>query len=284
MRVSGLGLLLAALVSLIAASPVAALLIDDFSGGNDDSWNRGGNLEPLSQPTFDASSGRYQMGSTGDVDWLLESPTAQVFPGLGAGYSSSAGNSQYGNGVLTVNVTLDNSSSSAFLSLRGTPQSPLGSAWDSAYYFAVNNAGDSLYIARRGGDATCATQVVAECYLGSMPLSPGAVSAGIEYFLQASATGDTLGLKFWATTDPEPAAPQLTALTTQQPVTLSGTGFGLGLYASEVISVPIEFPGIATSPAISGSFDNVSFSPVPEPTTALLLGLGLLGLAIRQRV
>jgi len=126
--------------------------------------------------------------------------------------------------------------------------------------------------------------VVAECYLGSLALSPGAVSAGIEYFLQASAIGDTLGLKFWAATDPEPAAPQLIALTTQQPVALSGTGIGLGLYASEVTSVPIEFPGIATSPAISGSFDNVSFSPIPEPTTASLLALGLLGLAVRRRV
>jgi len=280
MRVS---VLMGVLTGFVLASSVEALLIDDFSDGNDDGWNRGGNLEPLSQPMFDASSGRYQMGSSGDVDWLLETPTSQVFPGLGAGYISSSGNSQYGNGVFTVNVILDNSSSSAFLSLRGAPQSPPGRLWASAYHFSVNNAGDALYIARQGGDSACAAQVAAECYLGSLGLSPGSVSAGIEYFLQASAIGDTLGLKFWAATDPEPSAPQLTALTTQHLVTLSGTGIGVGLYASEVISVPTEFPGIVTSPPISGSFDNVSFSPIPEPTTASLLALGLLGLAMRRR-
>ncbi|MGH0029979.1 MAG: PEP-CTERM sorting domain-containing protein [Myxococcota bacterium] len=46
---------------------------------------------------------------------------------------------------------------------------------------------------------------------------------------------------------------------------------------SQIDRVELSFAG-------SGAIDNVTFDPVPEPSTALLLGLGVAGLAARTRI
>ena len=52
---------------------------------------------------------------------------------------------------------------------------------------------------------------------------------------------------------------------------------GAGFDAADVRSLNVAYTGSSSS----GAIDNVTF--VPEPTTAVLVGLGLLGLGIARR-
>jgi hypothetical protein len=99
----------------------------------------------------------------------------------------------------------------------------------------------------------------------------GGLIIGAEYHMQASFVGNALGFSAWASGDVPPAVPQLNFTLDAANSFSDQGGFGLTAYA-------------ASDGVFSASFDNVTFTPIPEPSTALLIGLGLAGMAARRRV
>jgi hypothetical protein len=91
------------------------------------------------------------------------------------------------------------------------------------------------------------------------------ITTGTEYWIEAQVIGTDLSMNFWEVGQSKPLAPLLTASDS----TLTSGQIGLVAYHW------------GTSAVLSASFDDVTF--VPEPSTALLLSLGLVGLSVRRR-
>ena len=84
-----------------------------------------------------------------------------------------------------------------------------------------------------------------------------------------------ISMKVWQVDDDEPPLPQFTDLVGEVRFPTGGD--------SRLVGEPRR-AGWYTSPAIFDiTFDDIYFTPIPEPTSASLTGLGLLGLAVWRR-
>jgi len=72
----------------------------------------------------------------------------------------------------------------------------------------------------------------------------------------------------WAASEPEPSEPQVSVFDD----TYTEGGFDLSAYKWK-----------SNPSVISASYDDVTFSAIPEPATSFLLALGLAGLGVRRR-
>jgi hypothetical protein len=168
--------------------------------------------------------------------------------GTAAFWQDSALSSNFSDGILTARVLMDNDSSNISLVMRADE-----SGWTN-YSFSMNNNLDAILITLTVDeiDSTLAFSVLT-------------ITSGTEYWLEAQAIGSDLSLSFWEVGEAKPLTPLLSvsdsALTSGQ--------IGLAAY---------HWGGDAV---LSSSFDDVTF--VPEPNTAFLLTLGLIGIATKRR-
>jgi hypothetical protein len=167
--------------------------------------------------------------------------------GVTAFWQDSALSSDFADGILTARVLMDNDSSNISLLMRAD-------GLDSTYSFSMNNNVDGILISStvNNVDSTLASSVLT-------------ITTGTEYWIEAQVIGTDLSMNFWEVGQSKPLAPRLTASDS----TLTSGQIGLVAYHW------------GTSAVLSASFDDVTF--VPEPNTAFLLSLGLVGLSARRR-
>jgi hypothetical protein len=93
--------------------------------------------------------------------------------------------------------------------------------------------------------------------------------AGEQWIIEAGIVDSEISIKYWRPGEPEPAVPQLTASDT-----------GIPPFQADASRVELAVWHESASPfVLSAAFDDVYFTPVPEPSTVSLVLLGLLGLA-----
>ena len=89
------------------------------------------------------------------------------------------------------------------------------------------------------------------------------LSNGEDWIIEAGVVGNQLSMKIWRDGDPEPTTPQLMA-TDLTP--LPDGQLGVASY----VATGHEFPF-----SINATFDNIYFTPIPEPSACVLLFLGI---------
>ena len=127
---------LASFASLfLLSAPASAILVDDFSDGNDVGWVRGDSLSAGGPGVFDATTGSYHLSSTSLVSADQEY--------VSAAWQDSASDPSFSDGTFTVRVRMDNASTNASLFMRSDQL-----ASPSAYGFSVNNSLDHTIYAQ----------------------------------------------------------------------------------------------------------------------------------------
>jgi hypothetical protein len=248
----GTGVILRFAVGLVVLLAGACLsyaltprLIDDFSGLNDDAWTHGGFIAPANggPPTFDASSGEYSLGSTGAVTPGSPHYVASWFN------ESFLNPQQFSSGYLRTKFRIDEEGTVAWVSMRALTESYIFVASSETSSFGIQREGDVLRT------------------IGVPDVPPLVV--GEQWYMEAGTVGDLLTLRVWPVTGPEPAGPQLAIRETAY----SAGGFGLGANISHLHG---------GRQIVNATFDDLYFTPIPEPSTPSMGLLALIGLAARR--
>ena len=244
-----------AVVSTVHAQ---AVLLDDFADGIDPLWfplDSNYELDAMGMPTgpklwgpgiFDASSGALNLRTTGPVppDPALP-PGPSVFDPLNSGllglaWVPSLPDPTFSHGRLRATIRADGPSN-LDLVLRGDP------ATMSSYAFsALGSYGQFGFFRNDNG------------LIARAELVPGLTfTQGEDWVMEFQAVGDQFSMKAWKVGDPEPAAPQLTVV--------DGThaAGGLGVFAN------LYTNNIAVPTPVNATFDNVSFTAIPEPSSVI---------------
>lgn len=243
------------LTLVVTVSLPGQILIDDFNDGNDKGWTHVDTTvgQPWGPGIYDASSGAYllQGGSP--------APPEDPADGLLLSEADVTDDPLYNDGHLRFKVRVNEKNTSAFVVLRGDLSTMSG------YVMGMNTELDYV-------------RFLIQPFVNFVP-QPGASVDGPKYeanqdwMFEAGAVGDLLTLKAWKAGDPEPMAPQISLLTDLNP--------------AGRISVGASFPGghqIEPS-LVSAHFDDLYFTPVPEPVSFLLATAGaLIWTASRRRM
>ena len=239
-------------------SEASAILIDDFSDGTDAGWTHLGNsVVPAGPASWAVVGGRYELSSSGAGSALASAVSAT--------FDSSATDPIFTDGVLSTSVILNTPTTAAAFSIRGRTLT------DPAYLLAWN--GNGLFLHQYLGIQPCGVLLGHASCVGPELTRATTITpiAGAAYHMQASFVGNALGFSAWASGDAPSAVPQLNFTLDAANSFSDQGGFGFTAYAG-------------TDGAFSASFDDVTFTPIPEPSTALLFGLGLVSMAARRRV
>jgi hypothetical protein len=246
---------------LLSASTAGAeaILLDDFNDGIDPLWlplDTNFNLDAMGMPTgpkpwgpgiFDASSGALNLRTTGPVP-----PNPALPPGptvfdtlnsglLGLGWGPSAVEPMFSSGRLRATIRVRNRSN-ADLILRADPVTL------SAYVFAALGSYGEFHFSRLDNG------IIAF----STPLPGLAFTQGEDWVMEFGAVGNEFSMKAWKVGDPEPAAPQFTAVDNTYAAGLVG------------VTASVFTNNISVPTPVNATFDDLFFTPIPEPSSVIL--------------
>ena len=220
--------------------------IDDFHDGTDDGWSHSGNLGLGAPGKWDASSGAYNLSSSGPI-----SPAGE---GMNSIWSKSS-EPIFNHGFLRAKVRANTAASEPGLGMRGT--------FDTGGYFFTSSPFTNEFSIRElnlNGDSG----ILARWHDPSVSFNHGE-----DWWFEAGAVGAQLSFRFWRDGDAEPAEPQLT-------VTDDSLATGqFGVSASVSNSSP-------TPELLDVTFDDFTFR-VPEPSAFCLFGLAFFGLILQRK-
>lgn len=232
---------LAALSFAASAASAQIIFSDDFESGTDAKWTR---IDLIGGTSYSAAGGRYQLES-------VPLPALPFTVATGSGISDSVTSpSLFAHGRFRASFRMDNAETSVTFAIRTDAAGSIG------YALSMNNIENGIGISI----LPSTTNTV---------WAPFTVEEGVEYIMEASFFGTSLGLKAWAAGDPEPLLPQLTL---SDSTWLDGGIAALAMYNN----------GPSEGTVLSASFDDVTFA-VPAPGPATLAAAGLLALTIRRR-
>ena len=234
------------LLPLSTAPAATTLLVDDFNDGNDVGWKH---LAPafLEPGIFDATSGAYHIQST-----TASNTTGSNW--LVSAWEASAENPIFANGLIRAKVRANRAGVVAGPGMRGIED-------ESVYWFVGDTYTHSFFMVRSAADGWQEFQV------------PGVTfRVGEDWIIEGGSVGDELSMKVWRVGETPPETPQLMR-TDAEP--LAAGKIALISYI-DVRNQPVK---------IDASFDDISFTPVPEPAAGLLtlLGIGSVACIVRRR-
>jgi hypothetical protein len=256
---SWIAIMICTTVLTASAVKAQAILLDDFNNGIDPRWfplDTNYNLDAMGMPIspkpwgpgiFDASSGALNLHTTGP-----EPPNPALPPGptvfdtlnsglLGVGWGPSAADPTFSNGRLRATVRVDNPSN-VDLILRANPVTL------SAYVFAALGSYGEFHFSRLDNGLIAF----------SVPVPSLTFSQGEDWVMEFGAVGNQFLMKAWKVGDPEPAAPQFTAVD-------NAYAFGaLGVSASVFTN------NISAPTQVDATIDDVYFMHIPEPSSVIL--------------
>ena len=219
------------------------ILVDDFNDGNDEGWTHYVLPEedaPWGPGIFDATSGEYNLKTTSEVAVGTAGGVASVW--------DASAESFYTDGFVRATMRSESGGANAALWLRANPLD------GGTYIFTTTIFG--------GLDVWDCT--VTDCrYLGGR--ENVGFTRGEDWIMEAGAVGDMLSVKIWPAEGPEPDRPQLEIRDSANP-----TGqFGAWSFVGSNWQVPDY---------ANAFFDDIYFTPVPEPSALILSALAFLGL------
>ena len=220
--------------------------IDDFSDGDDDGWNHYSFLGLGGPGQWDASSGAYNLSSSG--------PIRPAGDGMHSIWDESF-DEVFEHGYLRAKVRANTAASEVGLGMRGAVLVGgyffEGSALTNEFrIWKVNFEGETGDLARWRDPSVTFSQ-------------------GEDWWFEAGAVGEQLSFKFWRDGEAEPAEPQLTAT---DDTFLMGQ-FGVSASVSNLSPTP---------ELLDVTFDDFTFT-VPEPSASSLLGLAFFGLILQRK-
>ena len=232
------------------------ILIDDFNDGNNEGWSVIDSLSEGGGPgIFDASSGAYNIRSTGDV------PPVKGSSYLISPWEPSSSNAIYSNGLVRAKVRNNVDRTDAVLAMRVNSEDISGFG-PTGYYFIASSffSPPRAYMAKIS-DGEFSGLGVDE----NFPFDDFG-----DWNIEAGVVGNQLSMKVWRDGDPEPTTPQLMA-TDPTPLPIGQIGLATWNGTANSSSFPID-----------ATFDDIYFTPIPEPSTLLLAALVALRLLMRK--
>ncbi len=236
-RFAVLGVVLVATASVLAQG--GAIVIDNFSDGNDDSWSHMDYTEgmPWGPAIYDASSGAYLLQSADLVP--ADDPNVGS---IIATWEPSRNKSKFSNGSVRLRVRANGDGTTAGVILRANDQTHTN------YGFYGSTSFGTFYIERYDLSQPNPQTIIAMADPSQAPFA-----AGEDWYIEGGVVGNRLWLKAWKVGDPEPDKPLLTVKDKE-----------LGPNSGSLVCVIAFFDPVAVQDPfvdVSATFDDVVFTP-----------------------
>ena len=227
--------------------------IDDFNDGNDDGWTRQDELAASVGP------GQYNLVEVGPTSFEYNLASSGPLQSPGQGFLMSvwdeSSEPQFTNGFLQAKLRAETVGTLPFYIMRGDAAELTG------YSFSASSQTGNFFIAVI--DSSGST------ILDSFSDPQTQFAAGEDWIFEAGTVGNQLSLRVWRDGQPEPGAPQLTAIDST--------------YSSGQFAIATGVSTSAAEPNItSTTFDDIYFT-IPEPSSLMLLSVAMLGAACACR-
>jgi hypothetical protein len=242
-----------AAINLTSPFCLAQVLLDDFEDGMLDGWQHFG---PAQSAVVD---GRLVISSNAPVPNIFDE-----FAGfISMNYVPSVDSPSYTNGFARVTVSPLQRDTTAGIVLRAKSD---GSA---DYEFWREPRAGKFFMSRF--DLNAEPQILE---LATTERFAAPYEEGEEWIMEAGVVGSEISLKYWRPGDPEPAAPQLVAHNTAIPP-----------FDPDFTTLYVAAWHLSPTPRImSAAFDDLMFTPVPEPSAGSLALVGSLVVLAARRL